>query len=67
MFYTAFQYDKAAGGTEYMVPVYDVKRDKHGFPHFLVFWRGQWRYISAKHFKPMPGPFSGETQTNLKE
>lgn len=64
MFYTAYQYEKADGstGTSYMEPVYDVKRDKHGYPHFLIFWRGQWRYVSAKHFKPMPGPFTAESE-----
>lgn len=61
MFFTSYQFDKAAGdsGTTYMVLVYDVKRDRHGYPHFLIFWRGQWKYVSAKHFKPMPAPFAG--------
>lgn len=33
--------------------VYDVKCNKHGYPHFLVYYLGQWRYISAKYFSPM--------------
>lgn len=33
--------------------VFDVKRDEQGYPHFLVYYKNQWRYISAKHFTPM--------------
>lgn len=33
-----------------LVEVYSVKNDKNGYPHFLIFIKNQWRYISAKHF-----------------
>lgn len=35
------------------VPVYAVRDDKTGFPHFLIYNNGRWKYESAKHFIPM--------------
>lgn len=35
------------------VIVYNVRDDGNGFPQFLVYIDEQWRYISAKYFKPM--------------
>ena len=33
--------------------VYNVRDDKNGYPHFLLYIGGQWRYISAKNFVPI--------------
>lgn len=33
--------------------VYNVRDDKAGYPHFLIYINHQWRYISAKHFIPV--------------
>lgn len=35
------------------VIVYNVRDDGNEFPQFLVYMDDQWRYISAKYFKPM--------------
>lgn len=32
--------------------IYDVTYDKSGYPLFLIFRKGEWRRISAKHFTP---------------
>lgn len=39
--------------TDDIKSVYDVKIDKAGYPHFLIYDNGQWKYISAKHFEPV--------------
>lgn len=38
---------------EYMehVNVYAVRDDKNGYPHFLIYENGEWKYVSAKHFR----------------
>ena len=33
--------------------VYDVRTNKVGYPHFLIYDNGQWKYMSAKHFEPI--------------
>lgn len=33
--------------------VYNIRDDKTGYPQFLVYLDNQWRYISAKYFKPV--------------
>ena len=38
-------------GAEY-VDIYDVTYDKSGFPQFLIYYNGQWRRESGKHFTP---------------
>lgn len=38
--------------TDKLHTVYHVVQS-HGYPHFLVYMDNQWRYMSAKHFKPM--------------
>lgn len=35
------------------VTVYSVRDDNKGYPHFLVYFDNQWRYINAKYFKPV--------------
>lgn len=32
--------------------VYNIRDDKTGYPHFLIFQDGRWVYQSAKHFVP---------------
>ena len=34
------------------VSVYAVRDDKNGYPHFLTYEDGQWKYRSAKHYIP---------------
>ena len=34
------------------MPVYDITYDNSGYPHFLIYEDGQWKRVSAKHFKP---------------
>lgn len=34
------------------VAVYNIRDDKSGYPHFLVFNDGRWDYVSAKRFVP---------------
>lgn len=34
------------------VQIYDVSYDKNGYPLFLIYEDGQWKRVSAKHFKP---------------
>ena len=38
--------------TKKLIDVYDVRRDKNGYPHFLVYKDGQWMYLTAKLFEP---------------
>ena len=33
--------------------VYNVRDDKAGYPHFLIYVGKEWRYISAKNFIPV--------------
>lgn len=33
--------------------VFDVRNDKTGYPHFLIYRDGQWLWRSAKHFEPV--------------
>lgn len=33
--------------------VYAVKDDKAGYPHFLIRYKNQWKWISAKHCIPL--------------
>lgn len=35
------------------VNVYSVRDDKNGYPHFLIYENGEWKYVSAKHFVPI--------------
>lgn len=32
------------------VNIYNVRDDKNGYPHFLIYENDQWKYKSAKHF-----------------
>ena len=32
--------------------IYDIKYDKAGYPHFLIYKDNQWISMSAKHFRP---------------
>lgn len=36
-----------------VVTVFNVRDDKSGYPHFLIYVDNQWRYLSAKYFKPI--------------
>lgn len=33
--------------------VYAVRDDRDGYPHFLIYEDGEWKYVSAKHFEPI--------------
>lgn len=35
------------------VDVFDVKNDKNGYVHFLVFESDRWMYVEAEHFVPI--------------
>lgn len=37
------------------IAVYNIRDDKSGYPHFLVYVNGEWKYISAKQFVPLSG------------
>ena len=41
--------DKKTGQT---FMVYSIRRDKNGYPHFLIYKENQWTWASAKYFKP---------------
>ena len=34
------------------VKVFNVRDDKVGYPHFLIYEDGEWKYVKAKHFIP---------------
>lgn len=38
--------------TNEILEVYDIKYDKNGYPHFLIYKNGQWLVKSAKNYKP---------------
>lgn len=29
-----------------------MRNDNCGYPHFLIYENGEWKYVSAKHFVP---------------
>lgn len=35
------------------VKVYSIRNDKNGYPQFLIYENEEWKYVSAKHFKPV--------------
>lgn len=46
--------------TDEFVNVYDIRTDRAGFPMFLIYENNQWKYRSAKHFKPNPSWIGNE-------
>lgn len=38
---------------EESVTVYAVRDDKNGYPYFLIYENGGWKYVSAKYFTPL--------------
>lgn len=36
-----------------VTPVYHIKQNRNGYPMFLIYDKNQWRYVSAKHFRPI--------------
>lgn len=46
------EYDNNSGISLSSIKVYNVRDDKNGFPHFLIYENGEWKYVSAKHFVP---------------
>lgn len=46
------EYDNNSGISLSSVKVYNVRDDKNGFPHFLIYENGEWKYVSVKHFVP---------------
>lgn len=48
--------------TDEIVNVYDIRTDRAGYPMFLIYENNQWKYRSAKHFKPIPSWIGNEAQ-----
>ncbi len=46
------EYDSNSGISFSSVKVFNVRDDKNGYPHFLIYENGEWKYVSAKHFVP---------------
>lgn len=46
------EYDNNLGISISSIKVYNVRDDKNGYPHFLIYENGEWKYVSAKHFVP---------------
>lgn len=46
------EYDSNSGISLSSVKVYNVRDDKNGYPHFLIYENGEWKYVSAKYFAP---------------
>lgn len=46
------EYDNNSGTSLSPVKVYKVRDDKNGYPHFLIYENGEWKYMSAKYFAP---------------
>ncbi len=46
------EYDNNSGTSLSPVKVYNVRDDKNGYPHFLIYENGEWKYMSAKYFAP---------------
>lgn len=40
-------------GEKVKVRSYNIRDDKNGFPHFLVFIDNEWKYVSAKYCRPI--------------
>lgn len=45
-------------GTVY--EVYNIRDDKKGYPHFLIYTDNQWLYVSAKSYIPITRTESAE-------
>lgn len=46
------EYDSNSGISFSSVKVYNVRDDKNGYPHFLIYENREWKYVSAKRFIP---------------
>ena len=46
------EYDNNSGISLSTVKVYNVRDDKNGYPQFLIYEYGEWKYMSAKYFVP---------------
>lgn len=46
------EYDNNLGTSLSPVKVYNVRDDKNGYPQFLIYENGEWKYMSAKYFAP---------------
>ena len=44
------KYDNISGVNISSVKVFAVRDDKNGYPHFLIYENGEWKYVSAKYF-----------------
>lgn len=40
-------------GKTQTVTVFNVRCNKNGYPHFLIYMDKQWKYVSAKHCIPI--------------
>lgn len=52
MFSVKYKNNKLVDG-EQVVKVFDIKNNKNGYPHFLIYYNKQWKYVSAKYFVPL--------------
>lgn len=46
------EYYSISGISVSSIKVYSVRDDKNGYPHFLIYENGEWKYVSAKYFVP---------------
>ena len=45
--------------------VFDIRNDKAGYPHFLIYYDKQWKWISAKHCEPCETEYVDACVDNL--
>lgn len=54
MFKVSYKHrDKNNQNTTTIVEVFNVKNDKNGYPHFLIYFDNQWKWVSAKYCEPL--------------
>jgi len=55
MFRVLYTYKNKGESVErcFETTVYDVKQNKNGYPTFLIMTGNEWKYVSAKHCRPI--------------
>lgn len=51
--FSVIYYDKANNAYINKVMVFNIRNDKNGYPYFLIYYEGQWKYVSAKYCVPL--------------